>query len=337
MRAYLGIDLGTANTLVYLKGKGIIINEPSVIAIDKVSEDILQVGTEAKKMIGKTPANIVAIRPLRDGVIADYEVAMAMLKYFINQALGGFNLIKPTVIVGIPTNATEVERRALKNATLDAGAGKAFLIEESMATAIGAGLEVEEASGNMAIDIGGGTTEIAVISLGNIVLSKSIRIAGDELDQAIVNYIKSKYALLIGDRTAEQIKIEIGNCFETPEYNNLKIDVIGLDMLSGLPKRIVLSGIEIREAISLPISKITENIKLAIENTPPELLADIVNKGIFLAGGGAMLKGMKELIEKETKIRVVVAEEPLTCVARGAGLVVDKINILENLEKNRAI
>lgn len=335
MRTYLGIDLGTANTLVYSKGKGIILNEPSVIAIDQNNGKILHVGIEAKKMIGKTPSNIIAMRPLKDGVIADYDVALAMMKHFISFSVGKFSFFKPTVVVGIPTDATEVERNALKEATLDAGAHRAFLIEEAMGTAIGAGLDVEEASGNMIVDIGGGTTEIAVISLGSIVLSKSIRIAGDEIDESIMEYIKNRYNILIGEKTAERIKIEIGNTFETEEYNELKMDIIGLDVLTGLPKNIELKGEAIRGAIEKPVMKIIENIKIAVETTPPELLSDIVNKGICLAGGGAMLKGMKELIERETLIRVVIAEEPLTCVARGAGMVIDKINILENLEKNR--
>lgn len=335
MRSFLGIDLGTANTLVYSKGNGIIINEPSVISIDKNNGEILQVGLEAKKMIGKTPSNITALRPLKDGVIADYEVALAMLKYFISSATGGFSILKPTVVIGIPTEATEVERAALTEAALDAGAGKVFLIEEAMATAIGAGLDVEEPSGNMVVDIGGGTTEIAIISLGSIVLSKSIRIAGDELDENIIEYIKNVHNIMIGERTAETIKMQVGNTFMSPEYDKLSVEIIGLDVLTGLPKRINISGAEIREAIKIPVNKIVENIKSAVENTPPELLSDIVSKGIFLAGGGALLKGMKDLIEKETLIRVVVADEPLTCVARGAGMVIDKIHILENLSKGK--
>ncbi|BBE31872.1 rod shape-determining protein [Tepiditoga spiralis] len=335
MRTYLGIDLGTANTLVYSKGKGIIINEPSVIAIERDKGEALSVGIEAKKMIGKTPSNIIAIRPLKDGVIADYDIALAMLKYFIKNAVGGFSILKPLVVVGIPTEATEVERQALREAALDGGAGKVYLIEEAMATAIGAGLNVEEPSGNMIVDIGGGTTEIAVISLGSIVLSKSIRVAGDELDEHIVEYIKNEHNILVGERTAEQIKMEVGNTFECDEYDNLSIEVIGLDILSGLPKRVNITGKEIRTAIKNPVSKIVENIKNAVESTPPELLSDIVNKGIFLAGGGAMIKGIKELIEKETLIRVVIADEPLTCVARGAGMALDNIKILENISKTR--
>lgn len=335
MRTYLGIDLGTANTLVYSKGKGIILNEPSVIAIDKNRGEALSVGIEAKKMIGKTPSNIIAIRPLKDGVIADYEIALAMLKYFIKNALNGFSILKPVVVIGIPTDATEVERQALREAALDAGAGRVHLIEEAMATAIGAGLDVGEPSGNMVVDIGGGTTEIAVISLGSIVLSKSIRIAGDELDEHIVEYIKNEHNILVGERTAEQIKMEVGNTFDCNEYNELSVEVIGLDILSGLPKRVNIKGAEIRNAIKNPVYKIVENIKLAVESTPPELLSDIVNKGIFLAGGGAMIKGIKELIEQETLIRVVIADEPLTCVARGAGLAIDNMKILENLSKGR--
>ncbi|MDN5346244.1 MULTISPECIES: rod shape-determining protein [Petrotoga] len=333
LRPYLGIDLGTANTLVYMKGKGIILNEPSVIAINKETSELLKVGKEAKKMIGKTPANIIAVRPLKEGVIADYNVAMTMLKYFINTALNGFSFFKPSVVVGIPTDATQVERNALREAALDAGSSKAFLIEEAMATAIGAGLDVEEPSGNMIVDIGGGTTEIAVISLGNIVLSKSIRVAGDLIDQEIINHIKSKYNMVIGEKTAERIKIEIGNVFDSPQYSDLSMEVIGLDVLSGLPKSVTITGSEIRNAMRVPVSKIVENIKLAIEETPPELLYDIVNRGIFLAGGGAMIKGIKELLEKETLIRVVIADDPITCVARGAGMVIDKINLIKSISQ----
>ncbi|PNR90076.1 rod shape-determining protein MreB [Petrotoga sp. 9T1HF07.CasAA.8.2] len=333
MRPYLGIDLGTANTLVYMKGKGIILNEPSVIAINKDTSELLKVGKEAKKMIGKTPANIIAIRPLKEGVIADYNVAMTMLKYFINTALNGFSFFKPMVVVGIPTDATQVERNALREAALDAGSSKAFLIEEAMATAIGAGLDVEEPSGNMIVDIGGGTTEIAVISLGNIVLSKSIRVAGDLIDQEIINHIKSKYNMVIGEKTAERIKIEIGNVFDSPQYNDLSMEVIGLDVLTGLPKSVTITGSEIRNAMRIPVNKIVENIKLAIEETPPELLYDIVNRGIFLAGGGALIKGIKELLERETLIRVVIADDPITCVARGAGMVIDKINLIKSISQ----
>ncbi|RAO98775.1 rod shape-determining protein MreB [Petrotoga sp. 9PW.55.5.1] len=334
LRSYLGIDLGTANTLVYMKNKGIILNEPSVIAINKDTSELLKVGKEAKKMIGKTPSNIVAIRPLKEGVIADYNVAMTMLKYFINSSIGGVSFLKPVVVVGIPTDASQVERNALKEAALDAGANRAFLIEEAMATAIGAGLDVEEPSGNMIVDIGGGTTEIAVISLGNIVVSKSIRVAGDMIDQEIVNYMKSRYNMIIGEKTAEKIKIEIGNAFDSPEYNELSMEVIGLDVLTGLPRSLIISGSEIRNAIKTPINRIVENIKSAIEETPPELLYDIVNRGIFLAGGGAMIKGIKDLLEKETLIRVVVADDPITCVARGAGMVIDKINLLKTISNH---
>lgn len=334
LRSYLGIDLGTANTLVYMKNKGIILNEPSVIAINKDTSELLKVGKEAKKMIGKTPSNIVAIRPLKEGVIADYNVAMTMLKYFINSSIGGVSFLKPVVVVGIPTDASQVERNALKEAALDAGANRAFLIEEAMATAIGAGLDVEEPSGNMIVDIGGGTTEIAVISLGNIVVSKSIRVAGDMIDQEIVNYIKSRYNMIIGEKTAEKIKVEIGNVFDCNEFNNLSMEVIGLDVLTGLPRSLIISGSEIRNAIKTPINRIVENIKLAIEETPPELLYDIVNRGIFLAGGGAMIKGIKDLLEKETLIRVVIADDPITCVARGAGMVIDKINLLKTISNH---
>ncbi|AKI98063.1 rod shape-determining protein [Kosmotoga pacifica] len=332
-RQDMGIDLGTANTLVFLRGSGVAVNEPSVVAIDSESQQILQVGLEAKKMVGKTPANIIAIRPLKDGVIADYDIALAMVKYFIERASTRFTLLKPRVVIGVPSGATEVERKALTDAGLEAGAKKVFLIEEPMASAIGAGLDVEEPNGNMIVDIGGGTTEIAVISLGSIVLSNSIRVAGDELDESIVQYIKEKYRLVIGEKTAERVKIEIGNVIESDEHDSLETEVIGLDLNSGLPRKVKVTGAEIREAIREPVGKIIEAVKVAVENTPPELVSDIVHHGITVAGGGSLLKGMKTLLENETGITVNIAEDPLTCVARGAGSVLEKVSILERLSR----
>ena len=333
LRQDMGIDLGTANTLVYVKGQGVVTNEPSVVAIDVNSGKILQVGLEAKRMVGKTPASIVAIRPLKDGVIADYDIALAMLKYFMGRATGRRRFVKPRIVVGVPSGATEVERKAIVDAGIEAGAKKVFLIEEPMASSIGAGLNVEEPTGNMIVDIGGGTTEIAVISLGRIVLSQSIRVAGDEMDEYIVQYIKEKYRLLIGEKTAERIKMEVGNVVEAEEADSSYSEIVGLDLNSGLPRKISVSGAEVREAIVEPVARIVEAVKLTVENTPPELISDIVQSGIVIAGGGSLLSGMKELIQGETGITVVVAEDPLTCVARGAGQVLERVPILERLEK----
>ncbi|RAM61110.1 rod shape-determining protein MreB [Mesotoga sp. SC_3PWM13N19] len=333
LRQDMGIDLGTANTLVYVKGQGVVTNEPSVVAIDVNSGKILQVGLEAKRMVGKTPASIVATRPLKDGVIADYDIALAMLKYFMGRATGRRRFVKPRIVVGVPSGATEVERKAIVDAGIEAGAKKVFLIEEPMASSIGAGLNVEEPTGNMIVDIGGGTTEIAVISLGSIVLSQSIRVAGDEMDEYIVQYIKEKYRLLIGEKTAERIKMEVGNVVEAEEADSSYSEIVGLDLNSGLPRKISVSGAEVREAIVEPVARIVEAVKLTVENTPPELISDIVQSGIVIAGGGSLLSGMKELIQGETGITVVVAEDPLTCVARGAGQVLERVPILERLEK----
>ncbi len=333
LRQDMGIDLGTANTLVYVKGQGVVTNEPSVVAIDVNSGKILQVGLEAKRMVGKTPASIVATRPLKDGVIADYDIALAMLKYFMGRATGRRRFVKPRIVVGVPSGATEVERKAIVDAGIEAGAKKVFLIEEPMASSIGAGLNVEELTGNMIVDIGGGTTEIAVISLGSIVLSQSIRVAGDEMDDYIVQYIKEKYRLLIGEKTAERIKMEVGNVVEAEEADSSYSEIVGLDLNSGLPRKISVSGAEVREAIVEPVARIVEAVKLTVENTPPELISDIVQSGIVIAGGGSLLSGMKELIQGETGITVVVAEDPLTCVARGAGQVLERVPILERLEK----
>ncbi|MBB6061800.1 MULTISPECIES: rod shape-determining protein [Thermosipho] len=330
----MGIDLGTANTLVYVKNKGIVVNEPSVVAINVETDEVLKVGNEAKNMIGKTPAYIKAIRPLKDGVIADYNVALAMLSYFINRAQNGFSLFRPLVVVGVPVGITEVESRAILEAGNEAGAKRVFLIEEPMATAIGANLNVEEPTGNMVVDIGGGTTEIAVISLGSLVTWTSIRVAGDELDDAIIQYVREVYRVVIGERTAERVKIEIGNVFPDKEYDELETSVTGIDLSSGLPKKLVLKGGEIREALKPIVMQIIDSTKATLEKTPPELVADITERGIVVAGGGSLLRGITTLIEKETGINAIVADEPMTCVARGAGMVLDKVSILSRLRRN---
>ncbi|MDR1914756.1 MAG: rod shape-determining protein [Clostridiales bacterium] len=328
----LGIDLGTANTLVFIKNKGIIVNEPSVVAINTRTHEILSVGDEAKQMIGRTPGNIVAIRPMRDGVIADFETTQAMLRYFIEKAAPRrFFASRPRVVVGVPSGVTEVEKRAVIEATIVAGARErdAFLIEEPMAASIGAGLPVEEPTGNMVVDIGGGTTEVAVISLGGIVTSKSLRVAGDSLDEHIVNFIKKEFSLAIGDRTAEDIKISLG-CVYNPEANNKK-DIRGRDLISGLPKTITITSSQVRDAIAEPVNSIVDAIKSTLEKTPPELAADIMESGIVLTGGGAMLGGLDKLINEETGMPVSIANEPLNCVALGTGLVLEHIKHLKNV------
>jgi len=331
-RLDLGIDLGTANTLVYVRGKGIIVNEPSVIAINADNNEIVKVGIEAKRMIGKTPSFIQAIRPLKDGVIADYEVALAMLMYFISRAQESFSFFRPRVVIGVPVGVTEVESRALLRAGKEAGAKKVFLIEEPMATALGAGLSVEEPQGNMVVDIGGGTTEAAVISLGSIVTWTSIRVAGDEFDDAIIQYVREIYRVTIGVRTAERVKIEIGNVYSLKEFDELQTDVVGIELSTGLPKKLTLTGGEIREAIKPTAMQIVETVKTTLEKTPPELVADITEGGIVVAGGGSLLRGISELLSKETGIDVYRAEEPMTCVAKGAGMVLDKMDILARLK-----
>lgn len=323
----MGIDLGTANTLIYLKGKGIILREPSVVAIRNDStKQVLAVGDEAKEMIGRTPGNIVAIRPLKDGVIADFDITQTMLNKFIKKVTNNSSFVRPRIVVCFPSGVTEVEKRAIEEATKQAGAREVYLMEEPMAAAIGAGLPVSEPTGSMVVDIGGGTTEVAVISLGGIVTSKSLRIAGDELDQSIVAYIKKEYNLMIGERTAEQIKMEIGSAF--PDEEETSMDIKGRDLISGLPKVITVSSAEIREAIKEPVSAIIDSIKSTLEKTPPELAADIMDKGIMLTGGGALLKGLDKLINKETHMPVHIAENPLDCVAIGAGKALDQIEKL---------
>ena len=328
----LGIDLGTANTLVFMKNRGISVNEPSVVAINTRTKEILAVGDEAKQMIGRTPGNIIAIRPMRDGVIADFETTQAMLRYFIEKASPRrFFLSHPRVVVGVPSGVTEVEKRAVIEATIAAGARErdAFLIEEPMASSIGAGLPVEEPTGNMVVDIGGGTTEVAVISLGGIVTSKSLRVAGDALDEHIINYIKKEFSLAIGDRTAEDIKISIA-CVYNPSPTATK-DIRGRDLITGLPKTVTITAAEIGEAIAEPVTAIVDAIKSTLEKTPPELAADIMESGIVLTGGGAMLGGLDKLIQNETGMPVSIANEPLNCVALGTGLVLTHIQTLKNV------
>lgn len=313
----IGIDLGTANTLVYLKGKGIILREPSVVAVNKSEGKILKVGNEAKEMIGRTPGNVVAIRPLKDGVIADFASTQAMLKYFIKKAYPS-SFFKPTVVVCIPFGVTEVERRAVEESVLSAGGKNAYLIEEPMAAAIGAGLPVSEPTGSMVVDIGGGTTEVAVISYGGIVASQSLRIAGDELDDDIVDYIKKEYNLMIGERTAEEIKFGIGSAYEYEDESTMEVK--GRDLISGLPRTVTLTSREIRGALSESIFSIVDAIKNTLEKTPPELAADVMNRGITLTGGGALIRGLDVLIAEETGIPVYVADNALDCVALGTGL-----------------
>ncbi len=317
----MGIDLGTANTLVHVHGKGILLREPSVVALNLNSREVLEVGEEAKRMLGRTPAHIVAIRPLRDGVIADFDQTEKMLRYFIDKVNRRRPWSHPQVVVGIPSGVTEVERRAVLDATKKAGARDAFLIEEPMAAAIGAGLPVSEPTGSMIVDIGGGTTEVAVISLSGIVTSRSIRIAGDEIDEAIISYIRRAYNLSIGDRTAEAVKLNIGSAY--PLHEEMSMTVRGRHLISGLPRSTSVSSSEIREAISEPVNQIVEAVKVALESAPPELAADIMDVGIHLAGGGALLRGLDRLIASETGMPVHIADDPLSCVALGAGAVLD--------------
>ena len=329
---FLGIDLGTANTLVFSKGEGIIINEPSVVAINTASKKIMAVGDEAKQMIGRTPGSIVAIRPMKDGVIADFATTQSMLKYFVKKAIPkGFFTRKPYVVVCVPSGITEVEKRAIEDATVSAGVPQknVGLIEEPMAAAIGAGLPVVEPTGSMVVDIGGGTSEVAIISLGGIVASRSLRVAGDELDEYIINYVKKEYSLAIGERTAENIKINIG-CVFNPDPN-LKMDVRGRDLITGLPKTIVISSDEVGHAVYEPINSILDSIKVTLEKTPPELASDVMESGIMLTGGGALIGGLDKLISVETGMPVNIAEEPLNCVAQGTGIVLDHINTLKNV------
>jgi rod shape-determining protein MreB len=327
----IGIDLGTANTLVLVRGRGIVINEPSVVAISKKTKKVLAIGAEAKRMVGRTPANIVAVRPLRDGVISDFDVTEQMLKYFIGRVHEQFGMIpRPRVVVGIPSGTTEVEKMAVRDAARNAGAREAHLIEEPMAAAIGAGLPVTDATGSMIVDIGGGTTEVAVISLGGIVISRSVRIAGDEMDQEIVQYARQKHNLLIGERMAEEVKIAAGSAYPLSEEK--LVTLRGRDLVTGLPKSIDVSSVEIREAISGSVAAIVDSVRSTIEETPPELVADLMAQGIALAGGGALLAGMDQRLSHETKMRVYQADDPLTCVVRGTGEALEEIEILQKVE-----
>ncbi len=325
-RKDIGIDLGTANTLVYLKSKGIVIDEPSVVAINKDTGEVVAVGELAKQMLGRTPENIVAVRPLKDGVIADFDVTQVMLRCFINKALEKTGLSRPRVVICVPSGVTDVEKMAIEEATIQAGAREAYLIEEPMAAAFGAMLPVEEATGSMICDIGGGTSEVAVISLGGIVNSKTLRMAGDSMNEAIVNYVRREYNVLIGEPTAERIKIEIGSAY--PLEIEESTEVSGRDLSTGLPKYITITSIAVREAISECISAIVDAIKLTLEDTPPELSADIMDRGIVLTGGGALIRGLDTVIRKETGMPVTIADNPLSSVVSGAGLVINEIETL---------
>ncbi|MDD5348609.1 MAG: rod shape-determining protein [Chthoniobacteraceae bacterium] len=327
----IGIDLGTANTLVYVRDHGIVLREPSVVAVQSGTNKVLSVGDEAKRMLGRTPANIVAVRPMKDGVIADFEVTEAMLRHFIRKAHGRrtFFRPRPRVVIAVPSGITEVEKRAVKESAMRAGAREVFLIEEPMAAAIGCGLPVQEAAGNMIVDIGGGTTEVALISLAGIVFSRSVRVAGDELDEAIMQYMKRAYNLMIGERTAEEIKIKIGSAY--PIENETTMEVKGRDLVAGLPKTLSITSQEVREALLEPISTIVESVRVTLERCPPELSADLVDRGLVLAGGGALLRGLDKLLSEETGLPVHVAEDPLSAVAEGTGRALQAIEFLRQV------
>jgi len=326
----IGIDLGTASTLVYVKGQGIVLCEPSVVAIQKGTSTVLAVGEEAKRMLGRTPGNIIAIRPMRDGVIADFEITENMLRYFIKKAHSSRKFFaRPRMVIAIPSGITEVEKRAVKDSALHAGASEVFMIEEPVAAAIGVGLPITDPAGNMIIDIGGGTTEMAVISLAGIVFAKSIRIGGDEMDDAIIDYLKKTYNLMIGERTAEDIKIKIGSAY--PLEEELTMEVKGRDLVAGLPKMITISSEEIREALAEPVAQIIEAVRITLERTPPELSADLIERGIVMAGGGSLLKCLNKLISEETGLPVHLADDPLTAVALGTGKALDEIKYLRKM------
>ena len=325
----IGIDLGTATTLVYVKGEGVILCEPSVVAIQKDTNNVLAVGDEAKRMLGRTPGSIIAIRPMRDGVIADFEVTEAMLRYFIRKAHKRKVLVRPRMVIAIPSGITEVEKRAVRDSAERAGARSVFLIEEPMAAAIGVGLPIAEPAGNMVIDIGGGTTEMAIISFAGIVFSKSIRIGGDEMDVAIIEHMKRKYNLMVGERTAEEIKIKIGSAH--PLEDELNMEVKGRDLVSGLPKMVPVNSREIRDALQEPIEAILEATKMTLERTPPELAADLIERGIVMAGGGSLLRGLDKLISEKSGLPVYIADDPLTAVALGTGNVLDEIKYLKRI------
>ena len=325
----IGIDLGTASTLVYVKGEGIVICEPSVVAIERGTTHVLAVGSEAKRMLGRTPGNIVAIRPMKDGVITDFEITEAMLRYFIRKVRRGRFQLNPRIVIAIPSGITEVERRAVKESAERAGGREVFLIEEPIAAAIGVGLPIDEPLGNMIIDIGGGTTEIAVISLAGTVFSKSIRIGGDEMDEAIIEYLKKTYNLMVGERTAEEIKMKIGSAY--PLEEEMSLEVKGRDLVAGLPKTVTVTSEEVREALLEPVRAIVEATKISLERTPPELSSYLIEHGIVMAGGGSLLRGLDKLISEETGLPVHVADDPLTAVAKGTGKVLDEIHYLRKL------
>ncbi|MCX7910463.1 MAG: rod shape-determining protein, partial [Endomicrobia bacterium] len=324
-------DLGTATVLVYVQGQGIVLCEPSVVAVDKDTQEILAIGLEAKRMLGKTPSNIVAVRPLRNGVIANFDITEKMIRYFIQKVHNKKALLHPRIVIGVPSGITEVERRAVKESATQAGAREVYLIEEPMAAAIGAGINIEQPKGNMIVDIGGGTTEVGILSLGGMVVSKSIDIAGDELDQAIIQYFRRRYNLFIGENTAEEIKIRIGSVY--PLEEELSMEVKGRDQVTGLPKTITVTSEEIRSALMEPVSAIIGVIKNALEETPAEISADLVETGITLAGGGALLRGIDKLISKETGLPVRIADDPITCVVRGTGKYLEEIDKIKNKKK----
>ena len=325
----LAIDLGTATTLVYVRGRGIVLNEPSVVAIEKKTEKVLAVGAEAKKMLGRTPGNIMAIRPMKEGVIADFEMAEKMLRHFITKAHNRSTFVRPRIIIGVPSRITQVEQRAVRDSAELAGAREVYLIEEPVAAAIGAGLPITEPSGNMVVDIGGGTTDIAVLSLGGIVYSESVKVAGDRMDDAIMNYVKKKYNLLIGDHMAERVKVEIGSAYPFEEKKTMMVK--GRDLISGIPRTLVLDDSEIREALYEPISTIVNAIKVALENTPPELAGDIIDCGIVLTGGGSMLWGMDTRLREETGLPIITVDDPLTSVVLGVGKILDELDLLRKV------
>ncbi|MDD2519887.1 MAG: rod shape-determining protein [Kiritimatiellae bacterium] len=328
----IGIDLGTANTLVYVKDRGIVLREPSVVAIQQGSSRVLAVGEEAKRMLGRTPGNIIAIRPMKAGVIADFEVTEAMLRYFIRKAHNRKWVVRPRIIISVPSGITEVEKRAVKDSATHAGAREVYLIEEPMAAAIGVGLPVQEPAGNMIVDMGGGTTEVAIISLAGIVLSRSVRVGGDEMDEAIVQYLKRVYNLMIGERTAEEIKITIGSAY--PLGEEMSMEVKGRDLVAGLPKTLTITSEEIREALQEPVSAIIEAIRITLERCPPELSSDLVDRGIVLAGGTSQLRGMDKLLAEQTGLPVHVAEDPLSAVAEGTGVVLHELNFLRKVSSS---
>jgi len=326
----IGIDLGTANTKVYVRGKGVVLQEPSVVAIQVDSRRVMAVGSEAKRMIGRTPGNVVAVRPMKDGVIADFDVTMLMLRHFIQRVSRGWTIFRPRVVVCVPSGCTEVERRAVIEASLQAGAREVYVIEEPMAAAIGAGLPVSEPTGSMVVDIGGGTSDAAVVSLGGMVCHRSIRVGGDEMDEAIINYTKRHYNILLGERTAEEVKIAIGSAYPGEE-DGATLEVRGRDLITGLPRNLLLTASEVREALEEPVSQILEAIRITLERTPPELAADIMDRGIVLTGGGSLLRGLDRRIADDTGMPVIVAEEPLLCVVKGTG------KMLESLDRYRSM